>query len=317
MADYLSVLVCGGAGYLGRHLVASLEGSGHKIRVLTRAKSRHWVQEQKAIEVCYWDTQESLTKAMKGIDVVINLAGPDAADCNKDPPLAKKTVSVLNKALLDASTASQVHTYLYVSSIHVYGSSPRGEIDIHHALRPDTPYGIARKAGEDIVLAHPSSVNKIIVRLSNGYGFSDINFLVNSSRNLFVNQLILGVAHNWSINLNSNPNILRDFIPITEASKLIRNLIMISPNLYSSDRNIINLCSGETCRLIDMAILVQRYVQSEFQRNLCINVTPTESPREIATFRFSNHSLRRIIQTNKISHKEHVFRSCELAFKSC
>lgn len=317
MADHLSVLVCGAAGYLGQHLVASLESWGHKIRVLIRVESRHCFQDQKAVEVRYWDTQESLTKAMKGIDVVINLAGPDSADCNKDPASAKKTVTVINKALLDASTASQVHTYLYVSSIHVYGSSPQGEVDIDHELRPDTPYGMVRKAGEDIVLAYPSNLNKIIVRLSNGYGFADINFLVNSSRNLFVNQLILGAVQNWSINLKSNPNILRDFIPITEASKLICELIMIPPNLYPSDKHIINLCSGKTYRLIDMAILVQKYVLSEFRRNLSINVASTESTGEIVTFRYSNHSLRRFIQISKISHEEHVFRSCELAFKSC
>ena len=78
------VLVTGGTGFLGKHLLPLLVKRGERVRVLTRAATPEL--DELGVEICTGSLldRETLAAALKGVDRVYHLAGlvsrdPDAA----------------------------------------------------------------------------------------------------------------------------------------------------------------------------------------------------------------------------------------------
>lgn len=73
----MKILVTGGTGLIGGHLVPRLQELGHQVTVLTR--HRDTAREKLNDRVTLWDTLED-KQNLDGFDAVINLAGEPIAD---------------------------------------------------------------------------------------------------------------------------------------------------------------------------------------------------------------------------------------------
>ena len=72
------IVVLGGTGFVGRHLVARLCALGHRVTVLSRnrnAQRELFVLPQAQVQTCDVYSQPQLARALKGADVAINLVG--------------------------------------------------------------------------------------------------------------------------------------------------------------------------------------------------------------------------------------------------
>lgn len=129
----LSILLAGGAGFIGARMAEVFKGKGHEVRILTRtprgAGQFAWDPAAGAID----------DQAVAGADVVINLAGAGIAD-GRWTPVRKKLIidSRVQSAhtLRDAFQRLQhfPKTYLSISGIGYYGNS--GENQVYET---DTP----------------------------------------------------------------------------------------------------------------------------------------------------------------------------------
>lgn len=147
-----SVLVCGGGGFIGGHLVADLRRQGAaKIRCVDIKPVAEWYQVFDDVENLQLDLSEKSAcyKAVEGCDVVYNLAadmgGMGFIETNK----ALCMLSVLiNTHLLMAAREFGVHRYFYASSACVYNAdkqrdphvTPLREADAYPAM-PEDGYG--------------------------------------------------------------------------------------------------------------------------------------------------------------------------------
>ena len=169
------VLVTGGTGFVGRRLAAVLRERGARLRVLVRSVSGI-PPDWDGVEVVAGELADaaSLARACAGMDTVIHAAGFAHADAAA-PALAVRHWTVNAEGtfrLLDAAVAARVERFVFLSSVKAVGDpGPRCVDETWDAL-PETPYGRAKRAAEERVLAvgRESGLHAVNLRLALVYG---------------------------------------------------------------------------------------------------------------------------------------------------
>lgn len=189
------VLVTGGAGFLGSHIVEGLLASGAEVRVLDTFLSGRPVNLNDCrhqIEFLKGDIndRETVEKAMRGTAAVVHSAFPLAAyDRSLDNQfIAGGTVGLFNILRAAVQTGSLV---VYTSSIAVYGKQQYLPIDENHPLEPILLYGATKLAGELYcrTMASTYGLKAVILRITDIYGprngriSAPIRFLLNGLHN--------------------------------------------------------------------------------------------------------------------------------------
>lgn len=145
----MRVLVTGAAGSIGRVLVVGLTDRGHDVVGLDlvpppEGDDRPWHQVD-----CSDPDAVRAVFAEEHLDAVVHLAGnPDETSL----PDALASHCVTTAALLDAAVAHDVRRFVYASSNHAVGHTPRVErLSVETRLRPDTFYGVGKVAAEALL----------------------------------------------------------------------------------------------------------------------------------------------------------------------
>ena len=142
--------------------------------------------------------------------------------------------------------------FIYISTVHVYGSPLQGKIDEQLIPRPSHPYSITHRVAEDFVLEadQRGKLNGIILRLSNAVG-SPLN-KEGMSWKLVVNDLCKQVVKKRQMELFSDETIQRDFLPISGVCSVVNRAISYN----NFDGEIFNLSSGNALTLRDLTSLI-------------------------------------------------------------
>jgi nucleoside-diphosphate-sugar epimerase len=148
----LNVLVTGGAGFLGQHLVAALQERGDAVRVLDRPSPRTERLAQQGVEFYPGDICEpaSLTEPMQGVDAVVHLAAMSAVWA---PMEVYHEVNVQGtENVCRAALASGVERLIHISSWTVYGMGIKEPASEDFPLAPlDEPYSVTKALGDRLV----------------------------------------------------------------------------------------------------------------------------------------------------------------------
>jgi UDP-glucose 4-epimerase len=134
----LKVLVTGGAGFIGSHVVDKLRAAGHEPRILDLIPSPH----HSHVETVLGDLCEPavVERALAGVDAVVHLAALADVDLvATDPTLTDRVNTRGTQVLLEGTRASGVARFVYASTIWVYGDAAGPE-----ALDEDTPLGLPK-----------------------------------------------------------------------------------------------------------------------------------------------------------------------------
>jgi dTDP-glucose 4,6-dehydratase len=153
------VLVTGGGGFIGGHLVERLVREGAKVRALARYNSRNergtldWFDPAavREVEVVLGDLRdfESVERAVEGTEVVLHLGAQIAIPYSYVNPRDFFETNVLGtfnvaQAALRAGVKRVVHT----STSEIYGTARQVPITEDHPIEPQSPYA-ASKVGAD------------------------------------------------------------------------------------------------------------------------------------------------------------------------
>lgn len=149
-----SVVVTGGAGFIGSNTVEALLKKRCRVTVLDNL-STAYLENLKPflskIRFVRGDIRDrrAVKSALKGADRVIHLAAiRSVADSVEDPMLCHDVDATGTLTLLDESVKARIKRFVYASSSAVYGDKvrlPQSEDDL---TRPESPYGAAKLAGE-------------------------------------------------------------------------------------------------------------------------------------------------------------------------
>ncbi|MGB5063079.1 MAG: NAD-dependent epimerase/dehydratase family protein, partial [Candidatus Competibacter sp.] len=155
-----SVLVTGGTGFIGCRLVAALHERGARVRVLVRTQEVIYGSCQDRVEVEKvlgdLDDTASLVRACLGVDTVLHVAGFAHADAADTPDFAARHWAVNAEGtfrLLDAAAMAGIERFVFLSSCKAVGDPGPRCVDESWDAAADTPYGRAKRAAEERVLA--------------------------------------------------------------------------------------------------------------------------------------------------------------------
>ncbi|GMO41990.1 MAG: UDP-glucose 4-epimerase GalE [Termitinemataceae bacterium] len=143
----MKVLVIGGAGYIGSHVVLELLGNGHKVSVydnLSGGSTKNLFKEAEFIQGDILDFL-GLLDAMNGIDAIVHLAAFKAAGESMIKP-EKYSVNNISGTIqiLNAASEKNVKYIVFSSSAAVYGEPVYLPIDEKHPLNPENYYGFTK-----------------------------------------------------------------------------------------------------------------------------------------------------------------------------
>lgn len=146
----MRVLVTGGAGFIGSHVVDALRAAGHEPRVFDVRQSPHHPRGSVDTAIGNVLDPAGLRSAMRGCDAVAHLAAAaDVGEVAKDPAAAEELNSRGTLNVLEAARATGVERVIYASTIWVYGACDRERVDEETPLGlPDHMYTATKLSGE-------------------------------------------------------------------------------------------------------------------------------------------------------------------------
>lgn len=171
------VLVTGGGGFIGSHLVEALAAK-NEVTVVDNLSSAcegngYHAQDSGACLVNS-DIRDlgQMRKLLRGNQVVFHLAVQGLRVSLFDPYLVHEVNATGTLNILQAAREAGVQKFIYVSSSEVYGTAKITPMKESHPLEPTTPYGASKLAGEAYARAFYLSFGLpvVIVRPFNTYG---------------------------------------------------------------------------------------------------------------------------------------------------
>jgi len=149
----MKLLVTGGAGFIGSHLVERLLAGGEAVRVLDNLSTgkRGNLPSHPALEFLEGDIRDRTTvdAAVAGVDAIVHLAAVASVQASVDDPVGTHATNfdgTLN--LLEAARHARVTRFLFASSAAVYGDNAQLPVSEDFAPNPLTPYAADKLAGE-------------------------------------------------------------------------------------------------------------------------------------------------------------------------
>lgn len=173
------VLVTGGAGLVGSHIVDELVKEGARVVVydnLVRGKVENleWARQNGDIQMVEADLQdrEALQRALKGVDYVFHQAAVWLRLCQAQPRLSLEVNVVGTFNLLEACVAGGIKKIVAASSSSVYGEGLYLPTDEKHPFNNDLFYGASKIANEQYYRAFHKKygLDFIAFRYLNVYG---------------------------------------------------------------------------------------------------------------------------------------------------
>lgn len=145
---YSTVLVTGGSGFIGKHLVNALLSLNKKVVILDNGANKAIPLGATLTRADVRDLRQVI-EGVKGADLIFHLAANANGTISiNNPRLDFETNAVGTFNTLEAARAAGVKRFVYVSSASVYGRPQHFPMDEEHPTRPFVPYGASKLAGE-------------------------------------------------------------------------------------------------------------------------------------------------------------------------
>ena len=150
----MKILVTGGAGYIGSHVVLLLCDEGHDVVVLDDLSlgSKKAVDKRAIFIEGSILNNDDLNRSLSDIETVIHLAAYKSADESMRDPQKYSQNNVLgSKRLLSAMIEKNIKNIIFSSSAAVYGSPEYLPLDEKHPLKPINHYGYTKLQTEKTI----------------------------------------------------------------------------------------------------------------------------------------------------------------------
>jgi UDP-glucose 4-epimerase len=176
------VMVTGGAGFIGSHLVDRImKDKPEKIVIvdnffLGKQRNIDVAMQFPNVKLYYQDAghYEKMKNVMKleGIDVVFNLAVVPLLTSHELPKITCEDNINITLAMLELSKNDYFKTLIHCSSSEVYGTAETTPMSEDHPLHPTTPYAASKAACDLIAQTYENTfgIDMSIIRPFNNYG---------------------------------------------------------------------------------------------------------------------------------------------------
>jgi UDP-glucose 4-epimerase len=173
----MTVLVTGGAGYIGSHMVQALVEAGESVAVIDNLSTGFSAHLPEGVPLFIGDAgDENLVEgviAAHGVDSIIHFAGSVVVpDSMRDPLAYYLNNTMTTRSLLKAAVKCGVNRFIFSSTAAVYGNPDQVPVPESAPTRPLSPYGSSKLMSEimlhDVAAAH--GMNFVALRYFNVAG---------------------------------------------------------------------------------------------------------------------------------------------------
>jgi UDP-glucose 4-epimerase len=256
MPKELNVLVTGGAGFIGSHLVDRLINKGYHVKVLDNLSTGNLSNIQGHIdngkvEFVKGDITnlEQVKTAIQGIDAVFHLAAQISVPLSvKNPEFTYKTnVNGTINLLSSLASKNPQGKFVFISSCAVYGEPQYLPVDEKHPTNPISPYAESKLLGEYYTLGFNQNrlLKTAALRFFNVYGvrqgLNDYSGVITK----FIDRL----KQNQSLTIYGDGSQTRDFVHV---SNIVDAIVACLEN-PNAEGQVFNIGTGNALTIEDLA----------------------------------------------------------------
>jgi len=263
----LSILVTGGAGFIGSHLVSELVRTGRHVVVLDdftsgRMENLQELVGSQVLRVVNGDIRDkkTLNDAMAGVNEVVHLAAfVDAAESVKKP-LFTNDINVSGTVnVLESCSQNGIERFVFASSAAVYGDGNPLPLREEYELRPLSPYAASKVSAEYYcrMFSECYDMNSVVLRFFNVFGPGQGK---NSYAGVITKFMQSGFrAENLTIYGDGTQT--RDFINVEDVVKAIVN----SLSFHLLKTEVFNVCTGSFVSINKLASMMCRVLGKDLK----------------------------------------------------
>nr|AIF18249.1 NAD dependent epimerase/dehydratase family protein (galE, GALE) [uncultured marine thaumarchaeote KM3_82_C03] len=249
-------MVTGGAGFIGRHLVAKLLDDGHEITIFDNFSSSYknditYLLES-GVSLVTGDIldYDLLLKSISSHDFVIHLAAQTSVSESIANP--KTTVDIIVNGtvnVLKSCVKTNVKNLIFSSSAAIYGNSLDTLISENSQLSPLSSYGASKLVAEYNlhVFSKFFGLNCISLRLFNVYGNGQ------STNTGVIRKFLKNISEEVPLEIFGDGTQTRDFVHISD---VIQAFYCAIRNIEAKHGNVYNIGSGKATSINELASLL-------------------------------------------------------------
>ena len=172
----MKVLVTGGAGFIGSHIVDECLAAGHQVVVLDDLSTGKRENLPDGVPLHVLSVTDAAVEELvgqEGIEAIIHCAAQVGVPTSLSDPLHDADINVSGTVrLLQAARKHGIKRFIFCSSAAVYGNPDYLPVDEAHPLRPMSFYGLSKKVAEEYIRMYHDlfGVPYIAFRFANVYG---------------------------------------------------------------------------------------------------------------------------------------------------
>jgi UDP-glucose 4-epimerase len=243
----MTVLVTGGAGYIGSHMVLELVDAGEPVVVLDNLSTGHEWAVADGVPLVVGDSgdQELVARTIKqnGIDAIIHFAASIVVpDSVRDPLGYYRNNTANTRALIESAVQNGVKQFIFSSTAAVYGNPAQIPVTETAPTQPISPYGSSKLMSETMLrdAGHAHGLGYMILRYFNVAG-ADPRCRAGQSSKMATH--LIKVAVETSLGLREKLAVFGNDYPTPDGS-CIRDYIHVSDLVRAHSDALRHLRSG-------------------------------------------------------------------------
>lgn len=253
-----TVLVTGGAGFIGSHLTDKLLKEGYKVIVLDNLANG----KKENLSLAYQSpnfkfikgdvlSQKDCLASTKKVDYVFHLACLGVRHSLHSPLENHRVNAEGTLNMLEASLKNSVFHFFYISSSEIYGNVNKFPITENTLPYPTTVYGSSKLAGELYTQSFSScfGLKTTVIRLFNNFG---PRAHYEGDAGEIIPRTIVYTFYGQPPVIFGNGKATRDYIFVKDSVDALTNLLKLKP----IPTGIINLGSGQEITMLDLIKLI-------------------------------------------------------------
>ena len=174
----MNILVTGGAGFIGSHLVRHLLAKGEQVTALDNLSTglaENLPPEAKLVEMDILDEELPKVVAAGAFDAIVHLAAQTMVDTSIKNPLLDTRENLLGTVqVLEAARAANVKRVIFASTAAAYGDVKEDDLPVREAqpTEPMSFYGLSKLSVEKYLEMYENlyGMEYVVLRFANVYG---------------------------------------------------------------------------------------------------------------------------------------------------
>jgi UDP-glucose 4-epimerase len=257
--NHMRILVTGGAGFIGSHIVDQYINDGHTVHIIDNLLTGKIENINKDAKFIHKDINNILDLTDE-YDIVNHHAAQMNVRKSVSDPIYDAHINILGSIKVFMFAARCKATIIFASSGGtVYGEQQYFPADEDHPTKPASPYGIAKLSAENYLryFAEANNLTTYVLRYANVYGPRQNPHGEAGVISIFIDKLLRGEQPI----INGDGKQTRDFVFVKD----VANINRIYNKSLETNFNIFNVGSGIEISIVEVYNTIGKLMKSDIQ----------------------------------------------------